>query len=274
MEEKAKKHKGHNSLAAPIGGLFVLLAAIGLITVITFSVQATERLLDNSKAKENFERIILPVLMFDPVPFEDPSELNGLVLVRSSIWSALVENIDKYTVDDTGRVSIPKVDVDVACARLYGPEIQLKHQSFNDYMMSYYFNEDTESYLVPVEADNILYTPQVEEIRKEGDVFSLTVGYLSSSNDWLMDLRGEKYEPTPDKYMIYQLEKVDDHYQLIAVKDPPEGAVPGVPQIQPQENITAPETLPEQLPIAPEEPSTEEPKEDNETKDPKPEETV
>ncbi len=271
---KNKRHREHrHSLAAPIGGLFVVLAAIGLITVITFSLRATERLLDNSKSKEEFARVILPVLMFDPVPFESPAELNDLVLLRSSIWSALIENIDKYIIDDAGRVMISKGDVDVACAHLYGPEIQLNHQSFNDYMVMYYFNERTESYLVPVEAENILYTPQVEEIRKEGDIYTLTVGYLSNSNDWFMTMKGEKYEPTPGKYMVYKLQKTDGHYQLLAIEDPPEGAVPGIPQIQPEnETVISPPTIPpQQLPVTPEdeeEPEDEDNEEPTETKEP------
>ncbi len=271
---KNKRHREHrHSLAAPIGGLFVVLAAIGLITVITFSLRATERLLDNSKSKEEFARVILPVLMFDPVPFESPAELNDLVLLRSSIWSALIENIDKYIIDDAGRVMISKGDVDVACAHLYGPEIQLNHQSFNDYMVMYYFNERTESYLVPVEAENILYTPQVEEIRKEGDIYTLTVGYLSNSNDWFMTMKGEKYEPTPGKYMVYKLQKTDGHYQLLAIEDPPEGAVPGIPQIQPENEtvISPPAIPPQQLPVTPEdeeEPEDEDNEEPTETKEP------
>ena len=64
----------------PIGGFFVPLAVIGLITVITFGVRATENLIDNSKQKKEFENIILPVLMFDPVPFDDPNEMGDLAL--------------------------------------------------------------------------------------------------------------------------------------------------------------------------------------------------
>lgn len=65
---KRKNSRRKYSVAVPIGGFFVLLAVIGLITVITFGVRATENLIDNSKQKKEFENIILPVLMFDPVP--------------------------------------------------------------------------------------------------------------------------------------------------------------------------------------------------------------
>lgn len=225
--------------AVPIGGVFVLLALIGLITVIMFSVQATERLIDNSKEKEMFGNLILPVLMFDPVPFENPSEITEIPLLRSSIWSAITQNMDKYTFVEGTAITVPKSDVDVACARLFGPGVTLKHQSFEDDISLYSYSTDIQSYYIPTDA-NILYTPKVEEISKKGDIFSLTVGYIAPNTQWMETLRGEKSEPIPSKYMIYEMKKVDDHYQLVSIKDPPEGAVPGVPQIQPQDAITVP----------------------------------
>ena len=65
----AKKRRRKYSAAVPLGGFFILMALIGVITVAVFGVRATESLIDNSKQKEEFADIILPVLMFDPVPF-------------------------------------------------------------------------------------------------------------------------------------------------------------------------------------------------------------
>ena len=227
----AKKRRRKYSAAVPLGGFFILMALIGVITVAVFGVRATESLIDNSKQKEEFADIILPVLMFDPVPFEDPNEMGELALLRSSIWSAVISNNDKYSIGDGNMVSVPKSDVDVACASLFGSSVTLNHQSFEDYLSLYSFDEETQTYYVPVDA-NILYTPQVEEISRNGDIFELTVGYLAPDNQWMQSIKGEKSDPTPSKYMIYELKKVEDHYQLVAIKDPPEGAVPGIPQIE------------------------------------------
>lgn len=234
----AKKRRRKYSAAVPLGGFFILMALIGVITVAVFGVRATESLIDNSKQKEEFADIILPVLMFDPVPFEDPNEMGELALLRSSIWSAVISNNDKYSIGDGNMVSVPKSDVDVACASLFGSSVTLNHQSFEDYLSLYSFDEETQTYYVPVDA-NILYTPQVEEISRNGDIFELTVGYLAPDNQWMQSIKGEKSDPTPSKYMIYELKKVEDHYQLVAIKDPPEGAVPGIPQI---EETTTPQT--------------------------------
>ena len=185
MSKKARRRK--YSAAMPIGGVFVLLAVIGLITVIVFGVRATENLIDNSKQKEEFERIILPVLMFDPVPFEDPNEMGNLPLLRASIWSAILDNSEKYLVGDGNMVSVPQSDVDVACAKLFGSSVTLQHQGFEDYLSMYSYDESTKTYYVPVDV-TALYTPQVEEITRNGDTFELLVGYVAPTNQWIQSL--------------------------------------------------------------------------------------
>ena len=84
----------------------------------------------------------------------------------------------------------------------------------------------------------------MEDLTRNGEVFERTVGYLEPSSQWMQSIKGEKSEPTPSKYMIYELQKVDDHYQLIAIKDPPEGAVPGIPNISQESEQTETQTSP------------------------------
>lgn len=265
-KEKArqKTRKRKYSAAVPIGGFFVLLAVIGLITVIVFGVRATENLIDNSKQKKEFENIILPVLMFDPVPFEDPNEMGDLALLRSSIWSAIIDNNEKYVIGDGNMVSVPKSDVDVACNKLFGSSVTLKHQSFEDYLSIYSFDEETQTYYVPVDA-TVLYTPQVEEITRNGDVFELTVGYLAPDNQWMQNIRGETGEPVPSKYMIYEMKKVEGNYQLVGIKDPPDGAVPEIPQISEQTPPPANEVPQTITPETQEQPENQEQTEPEET---------
>ena len=240
----SEQHKSHRKfpMAVVVGAIVVVLALIGLLTVVSSCINLAGRLLDNSAEKEEFEQILFPVVMFDPGSIESPTDLDELVLLRSSIWAAFVSNMEKYPLDSSNRITVAKSDVDVACAKLFGPDIQLEHQSFSDYMNTYFFDEERGAYLAPMDASSILYTPQVEEISHSGVIYTLRVGYMESGNEWLKSLQGRDYEPTPDKYMIYTLKKVDDHFQLVSVAFPEDGAVPGKPvYIQPQGSD---ETLP------------------------------
>jgi outer membrane biosynthesis protein TonB len=273
-KKKADKRRRKHSAAVPLGGFFILLALIGLITVVIFGVRTTESLIDNSKKKTEFGNFILPVLMFDPVPFEDPNEMGDLALLRSSIWAAIIENNERYAIGDGNMVSVPQSDVDVACAKLFGDGVTLIHQSFEDYLSIYSYNEENKTYYVPVDA-TILYTPQVEEIDRSGSTFELTVGYIAPDSQWMQTVKGEKSEPTPSKYMIYVLEQEDGEYHLTGIKDPPDGAVPGIPQIADnadQQTPAAPATeSPQSIePAAPEEqsePETEQPAQQEESED-------
>ncbi len=224
--------------AVLIGAVSVVLALIGLLTVLSGCVKLAGRLLDNSAEKEEFSQILFPVVMFDPGPVESPADMDNLVLLRSSIWSAFVSNMEKYNMDANSRISVAKSDVDVACAKLFGSEIQLEHQSFSDYMNTYYFDESKEAYLAPVDSSSVLYTPQVEEIDHSGVIYTLRVGYMESGNEWLQSLKGPDYEPSPAKYMIYTLKKVDKHFELVSIALPEEGAVPGKPVYEQQEEPT------------------------------------
>ena len=234
MSDEIKKVKQKFPVQVIVGIITIVLAVVGLITVFSFCVNFGKALLDNSKEKEKFERCIYPIVMFDPATIESVDEFDDLILLRSSIWSAFVNNMEKYPMDQNNRISVPKSDVDVACAKLFGSEIVLNHQSFSDYMSTYYYDESKEKYLVPMDGSAVLYTPQVEYIQQDGTTFTLKVGYLANGNQWLETLQGKDYVPTPEKYMIYTMREVGSNYQLVSIQYPEEGAVPGKPVAQPQ----------------------------------------
>lgn len=223
MKTNNSKHRRKNKFAAPIGGVFILLAVIGLISIIASSVKLTGKILDNSGQIAEFENKIKPVLMFDPVPFDDIANVDNESLLQSSVWSALM-NGDKnsFTYSDNGMLLLPSSDVDVACAKLFGSTPKLEHKTFGDYEMTYYYDEDTKTYHIPVMVQVAFYTPQVEKISQKGDKVSLVVGYLPPGNVWSTDITGNKYNPTPDKYMLYELVEEKGEYHITAIKDPPE----------------------------------------------------
>lgn len=211
-----------NRFAAPIGGVFIILALIGFISLAFFCVRFTQSLLDNSGEKQMFQRIITPVLMFDPVPFEDATEADNLFLLQSSLWSTLLgEKRDSYPFDKMERAIVPASDVDVACARLFGPDVKLVHQSFGDVETNNVYDEATKSYYVPVNTQALLYTASVERVVKNGDVYELLVGYVPPTKAWTQSLDGKSENVQRDKYMQYDLIQARDHFQLVAIRDLP-----------------------------------------------------
>ena len=149
------------------------------------------------------DRVITPVLMLDPVPFGSAADADPLFLLQSSLWSALLgDKRESYQAneDSLGRIPVPASDVDVAAARLYG-DVKLEHQSFTvNYVDNYVYDEDTKTYYVQVTGQVGLYTPNVEEIVKKGNQYTLLVGYVPPNACAVMksmDLTAGKHKPPP-----------------------------------------------------------------------------
>ena len=85
MNQSIFRSGRRNRYAAPIGGVFIILCFVGFFTVASFCLDATKDLLDNSKRKQEFETMLLPVVIFDPVPFENPVNIDNASLLQYSI---------------------------------------------------------------------------------------------------------------------------------------------------------------------------------------------
>lgn len=225
-QKKPRKKRGKHRYAAPVGGAYILLALIGVIAVIYGAVQLYGKLTDNSKLLRQIERQIQPVMMFDPVPFDNIQDVDNKVLVKTSIWSCMhSDKRGSYTYDDNGMILIPVSDVEVAAVKLYGPEVKLTHTSLDEDGISYTYDAENNVYRVPMMAQGGYYTPMVVDMQKNGDVYEVTVGYVAPGASWTTTEDGDSYTPTPDKYMIYRMKKEDGEYYIVGIKDPGEAPV-------------------------------------------------
>lgn len=252
MNQSVFRSGRRNRYAAPIGGVFIILCLVGFFTVASFCLSATKDLLDNSKRKQEFETMLLPVVIFDPVPFENPVNIDNASLLQYAIWStAMGEKRDQYEYDDNNMLIIPASDVEVAAQRLFGPDVKLEHRSFGNLQDSYLYEEEIRSYHVPIITITGFATPKVEEINKvSGDILELRMGYVPPSTILDLDADGNIGEPEPQKYMIYEMHKNRSGWYLYAVKDLPgatliTGSDAMPPMEVPSEGVSASEMVPE-----------------------------
>ena len=212
-------------MARPIGIAIAVLAAVGLIAVVAAAVNIIGALVSQRDTYERYENFILPVVMMDPVPFSDVRNIDENLLMQSSLWAALLgENRSSYQYDDTGLLLVPASDVDVAAASLFGPQVTVVHRTFSDYDASYLYDASISCYRVPLIA-KVAYSPKVESMEKNGDVITLKVGYIAPGNVWSTNVgSGDSEDPTPDKYMYYDLTKWEGGYYISAIRDIDENA--------------------------------------------------
>lgn len=206
--------------AAPIGGLFLLLALIGLAVVVAASFFLTGRVLDNSREKGKLEDIVRPLVMFDTVPFERASDIDKTQILYICMWHALLDTTGQvYGIDDNQEMLVPASDLDAAAVKLFGPQVKLEHKTIGEYENTYFYDGEKQTYSVPISIQLYVYSPRVEQIEKNGALYNVRVGYIPPTGAYTVNLRGDRENPQPDKYMVYVMEKAGDTYQVVAVRD-------------------------------------------------------
>lgn len=198
------KNKGKkNKLAFPVGIIAGILAVVGLITVIRFTVDTVRDFTDKTAEKAEFEEILKPVVMFDPDPFDDLTQADVSQLLNCAVWSYLMdkEGSDEYSYSE-GNIVVAQEEIENHFKSLFGTEINIASLHSSTDMSEYEITYDAalKSYLLPITGVESAYTPKVYEIEEQGSSKILSVGYINNLA-WAQIENGELTAPEPDKYM-------------------------------------------------------------------------
>lgn len=240
---KAKKNK----LAFPVGVIAAVLAVIGLITVIRFSADTVKNLTNNSAEKAEFEKMLAPVVMFDPDPFDDLTQADVSQLLNSAVWALLMsdEGADKYPYSEGENIGIivPQADIEKYFVSLFGNEIDIASMHSSLDMSEYDISYDAalKSYILPITGIESAYTPKVYDIEKKGSSLILSVGYIGNKA-WVQIADGEFAAPEPDKFMKITLRERDGGRYISSIQATDVQEVIGTTQRR--ENPTEITTLP------------------------------
>ena len=192
-----------------VGAAALLLALIGLFTVLGWIVGLVRTALDDTDLRNEYRDRLYGMVMLDPVAFDDYQ-------VQNSGGS-----LDQYERDpDTGSALIPALEIDTYISNLLGPDYQVTEGTFSTAEFVYQYDEEKQAYLVPVTSSVALYTPTVEKITKKDGQRIVTVGYVpTSSNNATGEL--SLTAPTePTKYMDYVFTRGENRqWYLTALRD-------------------------------------------------------
>ncbi len=215
MSNTNKKQKW----AFPVGLIVVLLAAIGLATVIFAGVKGIDTAIDKSKHYEEYEKFLTPVVLIDPDSFDDVTKADMSQLMEISIWSLLKNDNapDSFESNDSG-LSIPKSAVEEEFIELFGTEVTPVHGTIEGYGIDFAYDNITETYTVPLTGVTPIYTPDVVDVSKTTDTVVLTVACLAG-NAWEQSENGEMIAPAPDKYIRITLRENDENLFISAIQN-------------------------------------------------------
>ncbi len=219
IKPSSPKTEAQKKRSTVMAGAVVLgFAVIGVITVISVVIGLIASIFDNSVEKERFKQFIKPVVMVDPVAFSSASTADEHALLMSSMWNLLM-NVGEdtaYPEDEFGMMIIPSSDLDVSASNLFGSDVKLSHQTFGNTSITFEYDSENSSYIVPPMGYTVQYEPRVDKIRRRGKTYTLTVAYISSGSTLTQNTGENDY----DKLMYYVLEKTGkDKYIIKEIRD-------------------------------------------------------
>lgn len=204
-----------------VGVAVSAMSVIGLISTISWTARLIGNVANNTAQKEQFAEMVYPIVIVDPPAADSSSELPSDTVISAAIWDIILyEDTAKYP-SEFGNITVPKVDVEQHATSLFGTGLRFDHKTLGDTTLAFYYDDSAQSYTIPVSPRYFPYSPLVEEIHKEGEIYTLKVGYVSPSPEWM--LKDKKGKPLPDKYMEYILKKKGNQATIIAIKEIPGG---------------------------------------------------
>lgn len=217
-DNNTKKHHGTHKAAFPVGLIVILLAAVGLVTIIISAVNGIDNAVERNKNYDEYNKLLTPVVLIDPDNFDDITKADMSQLIEISIWSLLKSDLtpDTYETTESGMI-IPKADVENQFKKLFGTEVSPTHATVEGYGYEFTFDGNSGNYTIPLTGVVPIYTPKVIDKSTSSDMTTLTVACLSG-DAWEQDENGQMIEPSPDKYIKVTLREKDGVQYISAIQ--------------------------------------------------------
>ena len=228
------RRRGMHPLAAPVGFLVLVLAAIGLVSIVLSGIHAVERATDDTKLRSELYDFLLPVMQYNPEAFADVNKSGQDALLLAAIWRVTEaerirqlrdsSGISSYPIDDVGRMLIPVTEIEESYMELFGSGVEIYHHTIGDDSMSFTVEYDKAQgyYHIPSASPSSLYITVIDTLKKKGDKYVVRVGYVLSTKIG-RDEKGEPVDPTPDmaeKFQLYTVRNVGGKgWKLVSITD-------------------------------------------------------
>lgn len=223
VRRQNRRRKGRNRTAA-LGAVILLIGAALAFTALFFLVKSAVHYIKDfigpEETESYFESYLEPVVMFDPEPFEDISQVSDEWKFETAIWAALDENEKNgaYATTSDGREILPISDVTKYMNKYFGKTVNPKYKTFTSDNFTYEYNKKEKCYYIPLSAVTDYYMPDVTNISRKFNTVTLTVDYIPCK-DWGQDTSGELTKPAPDKTMTIVLSGSRGNYSIQSIQD-------------------------------------------------------
>ncbi len=216
-QKRKRKLSRKEFFTAILGIVVCFFVIVGIISTTTFAVNIANEWINSTELKEKMAYVVFPLVILDAPEFETPEKLDSSVIIASSIWKLILEDSakGKYVKDDVGGITVPDTDIEYYVRMLYGNDVSIVHQTITDSAVEMSYDAETKSYRIESTPVLLPYSPRVDEIHREGDVYTLKVSYILPDVTW--SLSSKKHKEIAEKVMEYKVKKADDHYQILSL---------------------------------------------------------
>ena len=187
-----------------VGVVTILLAIVGLITTVRFSIGVVKDIVNQTALKNEFAAFLYPMVITDGPAFEAAENAPSSVVINAAIWRIIMNgDTDKYE-SDGSYMTVSEIDVESAASALFGYGARIEHQTVGFGTTVFEYNAASKSYLVPLNLNYNTYWPRVSEISNVGELFTVTVEYMPPT---MFATEGMDYQLEPDKIMVYTVSR-------------------------------------------------------------------
>ena len=200
-----------------IGAVFLFFAVVGVISVVGFVVSSLTAATDDTEIKQDYQKLIAPLVSLDPAPFETLDDADQDVLLESAIWAALeYEDQSKYERNEAGSLLLPTPDIERYYSAMFGSH-ELTHGTFTDADLEYVYLEETGCYVIPITSQGGSYSPVIESMTQKGKTRVLTVAYTLGSSS-AAELIENPSAVVVSKRMEYVMTREGKSYHISAIR--------------------------------------------------------
>lgn len=212
--ERAKRR--HRHIRQLKGALFVVLAVVGLLSILGVVVGRIQAGIRQRNDPEQYASLIYPLSLLDPLPFEEVGLANNDVLLESALMAVMqYEDLSKYAQNDYDQVLIPRVDAERYYTKMYGSETLPAPHTFSDGTLTFSYDEKREAYAMPTVSWTRSYTTRIASMETVAGERIVAVDYyeLASGAD-----PANLTEENRIKTMYYVLAHENSDWRIRAVR--------------------------------------------------------
>lgn len=224
--------RGKHPMAAPLGFLVLILALVGVISLLISGWGLLKKAVDGTPLKQEMTEFLNPIMLQNPSAFKNGKEAaSSPSCIKAALWQVTeTERIRmrqkkddcRFSADDGDRLLIPEKEVTTAFQNLFGKDFSPDTSLFAETSdaFSIWYDKEAKQYHVPAFTAS-LYQPVIDTVKKKDGAYLVRVGYVAAT-DIAVDNQGNDIPPTPDDASVFQqytIKKTADGYQLTAIAD-------------------------------------------------------